>query len=113
VRNLAASGEKSIAPLRDGFSLPTGSTLLIRRTLFRGRGTLDRWDAPHFAQDLFGGLDGDVRVEHDTIVVTHYNAPHPDQLRPQYENLPAKLAAEGLCPHVPWLYNSKLDFRFT
>jgi len=53
-----------------------------------------------------------VRVEHDTILVTYYNAPHPDALRPQYENLPGKLAAEGVCPHIPWLYNFKLDFRF-
>ena len=73
---------------------------------------LDQWDAPHFAQDLFGGLDGDVRVEHDTIVVAYYNAPQPDALRPQYEQLPAKPAAEGVCPHIPWLYNFKLDFRF-
>jgi hypothetical protein len=73
---------------------------------------LDHWDTPHLAQDLFGGLEGDVRVGHDAILVTYDNAPHPDQLRPQDEALPAKLAAAGVCPHIPWLYNFKLDFRF-
>lgn len=30
------------------------------------------WDASHLAKDLFIGLDGDVRVEDDTIIVTYY-----------------------------------------
>ena len=48
----------------------------------------------------------------DTILVTYYNAPQADRLRPRYENLPALLEAEGVDPHIPWLYNFKLDFRF-
>jgi hypothetical protein len=51
-----------------------------------------------------------VRVQDNTIVVTFYNA--PETLRPHYEGLPAKLQAEGVDPHVPWLYNFQLDFRF-
>jgi hypothetical protein len=70
------------------------------------------WDAKHLAKDLFGGLDGDVRVRHDTIIVTYYNAPDADKLRCQYENLPAKLESEGVDPRIPWLYNFSLDFRF-
>jgi hypothetical protein len=70
------------------------------------------WDANHLAHDLFFALEGDVRVSQETIVVTYYNAPHADQLRAAYEHLPRKLAAEGLPPEVPWLYNYKLDFRF-
>lgn len=70
------------------------------------------WDASHMAKDVFGGLEGDVRVEADTIVVTYYNAPNVEGLRKHYENLPEKLVQAGISPKVPWLYNFKLDFRF-
>ncbi len=69
-----------------------------------------QWEADHLAQQLLKGLDGDVRVHKDTVVVTFYHA--PESLRAHYEALPAKLAAEGVDPHVPWLYNFQLDFRF-
>ena len=70
------------------------------------------WDAVHLARSVFSGLEGDVRVHHDTIVVTYYNAPNVALLREHYEHLPEKLHAAGLEPGVPWLYNFKLDFRF-
>jgi len=70
------------------------------------------WDAAHLAKSLFHGLDGDIRVTDDTILVTFYNAPHAQQLRQHYQHLPQKLAEEGVDPHIPWLYNFKLDFRF-
>ncbi len=70
------------------------------------------WDAQHLAAGFFKALEGDIRVEGDTIIVTYYNASEPDLLKPHYENLPAKLTAEGIQPTVPWLYNYKLDFRF-
>jgi hypothetical protein len=70
------------------------------------------WDAKHLAKDVFRGLNGDIRVEHQTIVVTLYDPPNAEQLRTHYENLPFKLAAQGVDPRVPWLYNFKLDFRF-
>jgi hypothetical protein len=70
------------------------------------------WDARHLASDIFRGLDGDIRVVHDTIVVTYYNAPNPELLRKQYEDLPSKLTAEGVDPGIPWLYGLRLDFRF-
>ena len=71
-----------------------------------------QWDVPHFAQLLFGDLEGDVRVEEDTIIVTYYHAPNVERLRPHYEHLPERLAAKGLKPHIPWRYNYQLDFRF-
>jgi hypothetical protein len=71
-----------------------------------------RWDAAHLARDFFHGLEGDLRVRHDTIIVTYYNAPNPGLLRAHYTDLPAKLAKEGINPRVPWLFNYKLDFRF-
>jgi hypothetical protein len=71
-----------------------------------------QWDALHFAQDLFSGLEGDLRVHHDTILVTYYNAPEARTWRQHFENLPHQLQKEGLDPRLPWLYNFKLDFRF-
>jgi hypothetical protein len=71
-----------------------------------------QWDASHLAREIFGALEGDLRVKDDTILVTYYNAPHRDRLRQQYENLPDKLQQEGIEPTLPWLYGFKLDFRF-
>ena len=68
--------------------------------------------AKHLAKDLFLGLDGDVRVSQDKIIVTYYNAPNADRLRSHYEQLPEKLAQEHISPHIPWLYGFHLDFRF-
>jgi len=70
------------------------------------------WDARHLASDVFRGLNGDVRVVDDTIVITYYHAPNEELLRAQYEDLPAKLRAEGVDPAIPWLYGLQLDFRF-
>lgn len=70
------------------------------------------WEVSHLAHNLFEALDGDVRVVDDTILITYYNAPNADLLRPHYEHLPQKLEAEHICPTIPWLYNFKLDFRF-
>jgi len=69
-------------------------------------------NATHFARNLFEGCDGDIRVSHDTFLVTYYQAPNVERLRRHYEHLPEKLAREGINPEIPWLYNFKLDFRF-
>ena len=71
-----------------------------------------QWDAKHLASSLFRGLEGDIRVVADTIVITYYNAPNAELLRRHYEGLPAKLVAEGVDPSIPWLYGFQLDFRF-
>jgi hypothetical protein len=71
-----------------------------------------QWDATHLARNLFEGLEGDVRVEDQTIVVTLYNPPNASLLKHHYEHLPEKLAREGVNPEIPWLYNFKIDFRF-
>lgn len=68
-------------------------------------------DANPLAKDFFRGLDGDVRVQEDTIIVTYYNAPNESQLREHYENLPRKRREENINPQVPWLYGFKRDFR--
>ncbi len=72
----------------------------------------NQWDSPHLAKDLFGGLEGDVRVHQDTILITYYNAPKAQDWKNHFENLPQRLQEEGVDPRVPWLYNFKIDFRF-
>ena len=71
-----------------------------------------QWDAQHLANDFFHGLEGDVKLREDTIIVTYYNAPNEKLLKDNYENLPEKLKREGINPKIPWLYDYKLDFRF-
>ena len=70
------------------------------------------WTSKHFAERFLAGLDGDLRVDDDTLFVTFYNAPNTERLRQHYENLPAKLASQGVDPRIPWLFDFKLDFRF-
>ncbi len=70
------------------------------------------WDAKHLADSILRGIDGDIRVKGDTIVVTCYNIPKEYNLHNNYSNLPQRLTSEGIDPRIPWLYNFKLDFRF-
>ena len=70
------------------------------------------WDAKHLAKSFFLGMEGDIRVKRDTIVVTYYNAPEADRLRAEYAQLPDRLRAERVDPRIPWLYGFQLDFRF-
>lgn len=72
----------------------------------------NEWDAAHLSKDFLQALEGDVRIHHDTIIVTYYNAPNADALRKKYQHLPRKLEEEGVNPKIPWLYNYKIDFRF-
>jgi len=67
-------------------------TAMLRRRL---GSPFERWDAPHLAQDLFCGLEGDVRLNGDTILVTYHNAPNAELLAENYTDLPAKLSARG------------------
>ena len=90
--------------------------LLAQAALHRLRRRLGEpfctWDADHLAKSLLAGLEGDVRVQDDTVVVTYYNAPNVDRLREHYEELPDRLERENISRQVPWLYDFKLDFRF-
>lgn len=74
--------------------------------------TAANWNAQHLANSLFRGIEGDVRVCEDTLLVTFYNAPDVEVLRQHYEHLPEKLQADNIDPRVPWLYGLKLDFCF-
>lgn len=70
-----------------------------------------KWDARHLANEVLAWNDGDIKVRNDTIIVTFYGS--SDYIKKEeYVNLPAKLAHNGIDPHIPWLYNYKLDFRF-
>lgn len=74
--------------------------------------TCATWSTTQLARHLFQGLDGDIRVQRDTIIVTYYNAPHADVLAKQYVGLPTRLEQCNIDPRLPWLYGFKLDFRF-
>jgi hypothetical protein len=93
--SMALIAQAAIAQLRKRLALPTQT-----------------WDANHLARAYFAGLEGDVRVDGHTIVVTFYNAPDAEKLRAHYEDLPKKLRAEKVDPRLPWLYDFELDFRF-
>ena len=90
--------------------------LLAQAALHRLRQRLGEpmqsWDAAHLAKSLLNGLEGDLRVVGDTILVTYYNAPNAEQLRQHFAGLPDRLRSEQVDPCIPWLYGLKLDFRF-
>jgi hypothetical protein len=95
---------------------PMSMALIAQAVLHQFRQRLGEpysgWDASHLARAVFNGIDGDIRVQQDTIVVTFYNAPNSHQLRQHYQHLPEKLEQEHIDPRIPWLYHYKLDFRF-
>lgn len=70
------------------------------------------WNAEQFAMKVLRGLEGDVRLEGDRVVVTYYNAEALTDCRQQFEHLPERLIQQGVDPRVPWLCNYRLDFRF-
>ena len=91
-------------------------SLIAQAALYQLREKLPKpytnWTAEHIAHSLFHGIDGDVKVRNDTIIVTLYNLPDFLNLKKYYENLPEKLEAESVNPKIPWLYDLKLDFKF-
>jgi len=70
------------------------------------------WNATHLADAVFNNVDGDIKIQDDTIIVTFYNLSDDLKLKEHYQNLPEKLKNEGVNPKIPWLYDFKLDFRF-
>jgi hypothetical protein len=71
-----------------------------------------RWNSQLFAQKILGGIDGDLRVKDDTIIVTFYNAPKEYSLEKHFLNMPQRFERQGVNPRVPWLCNFKVDYRF-
>lgn len=71
-----------------------------------------KWTAKHLADSLFRGIDGDLRVKNDTIIVTMYNVPEHLNLAQHYTGLPQRLEKEEVNPKIPWLFDLKVDFRF-
>lgn len=74
--------------------------------------TYKHWTAANTSQKVLTNMEGDIRVNDDTIIVTYYGDHEKLNLRHQYENLPDKLETEGVNPKIPWLFDYKLDFRF-
>ena len=70
------------------------------------------WTAAHTPQQVLTNMEGDIRVDDDTIIVTFYRDHEKLKLRQNFENLPKILESEGVNPKIPWLFDYKLDFRF-
>lgn len=70
------------------------------------------WTAAHTAGQVLTNMEGDIRVEGDTIIVTYYRDHEDLSLKNNFENMPQKLQSEGVDPRIPWLFDYKLDFRF-
>ena len=70
------------------------------------------WDAEHIAKGLLAGLDGDLRVRRDTIIVTYYDAPFSREVRDQLADLPHTLRQDNIDTRIPWLCDMRLQFRF-
>ena len=88
--------------------LAQAATYELRKNMI---GDYKKWNARHIANEVLAWNDGDIRVKNDTIIVTFYGS--SDYIKKEeYVNLPTKLIQNGINPHVPWLYNFKLDFRF-
>ena len=75
-------------------------------------GNYKHWNAEHTAQQVLTNMEGDIRVEGDTIIVTYYRDHEKLNLKQNFENLPQILQSEGVNPKIPWLFDFKLDFRF-
>ena len=72
----------------------------------------NHWTAAHTAQQVLTNMEGDLRVEDDTIIVTYYRDHEKLNLRHNFENISQILQSEGVNPKIPWLFDFKLDFRF-
>jgi len=75
-------------------------------------GEYKQWTAAHTAQQVLTNMEGDIRVEGDTIIITYYRDHEKLNLKQHFENLPQILQSEGVNPKIPWLFDFKLDFRF-
>jgi hypothetical protein len=72
----------------------------------------NQWTAAHTAQQVLTNMEGDVKIEDDTIIVTYYKDHEKLGLKQHYQHLPQILQNEGVNPKIPWLFDFKLDFRF-
>jgi hypothetical protein len=75
-------------------------------------GNYKTWTAEHTAKQVLTNMEGDIRVQGDTIIVTYYRDHEKLKLKQHFENLPHILESEGVSPKIPWLFDFKLDFQF-
>lgn len=71
-----------------------------------------QWTAMHTGQSLFLAFDATLKVKEDTIKITYYNVPKNLGIQHFFKNSPDNLAAQGINPRIPWLFDFKLDFDF-
>lgn len=66
-----------------------------------------QWTAQHTAQQVLTNMEGDIRVENETIIVTYYRDHEKLNLKNNYANLPKIPEAENINPKIPWLFDFK------
>lgn len=71
-----------------------------------------QWSAPTLAEKVLTNMEGDIRVNDDTIIITYYKDHEPLGLKNLYADIDQQLQNEGVSPKIPWLFDYKLQFRF-
>ena len=56
------------------------------------------WTADYLAKSIFCGIDGDLKIKDNTIIVALYNVPKSLNFKQHHENLPEKLLEERIEP---------------
>lgn len=69
-------------------------------------------EASNLAKTVFMGIDGDLRVKNDTIIVTYYYAPESAKFREIFKDIDKKFESENVDPRIPFLYGFKIKYMF-
>jgi len=71
-----------------------------------------QWSAASLADKAFANMEGDIRVKHDSIIVTLYKDYERLNIEDKYSHMSTILENEGISLKIPWLFDYKLEFRF-
>ena len=63
-------------------------------------------------RELVDGVQGRVQLHRDVIRINIYGFEHETAAAAILTNLDAKLAKANVDPHIPWLGNRRIEFRF-
>jgi hypothetical protein len=63
-------------------------------------------------REFINGVQGRIELKNDTIIVHVYNFKHAHAVASIMNNLEDKLLKANVDPHIPWLGNRRLAFRF-
>lgn len=95
-----------------GMTMALMAQAVIRNLLKKIGKPYSKMEASNLAKTLFMGIDGDLRVKNDTIIVTYYNAPESAKFREIFTDIDKKLESENIDPRIPFLYGFKIKYVF-